>query len=236
MNIEVYKDPNSLVKIEQLPMQRDWMDLTFDRHAYQCFPVSLANRLGYAISFSTDISFIWDGINSSEDRHVRVLRGGNFVSSKRANRTISFETGLYFSPNKNISLLTMPPPNIFLDGLQCISTIISSTALVGSLPIALMITKSKEEITIPSGTIIASVLPVNLNEINNTKLTIKNKLPDFISDKEWNKRIKDRGDVSQELNSQGKWTHFYRNAIDHNGDPYGEHEAKKILMRVYHED
>jgi hypothetical protein len=236
VDLVAYKDKNSHALIDQLPMQRSWMEDTFDRHAYQCFPVSMANRLGYGIAFDVDISFIWDGTYSSEDKHVRVLRGGDFVSSRRANGTVSFDTGIYFSPYKNISLLTMPPPNIFSDGYQCMSTIVSSTALVGSLPIALMINKPNEEILIKAGTIVASVMPVFLNKINDMTLTVKNGLPDFMRDEEWNNLIRERGDVSQQLNSKGEWTHFYRNAIDHRGDKYGEHEVKKIVMKVVNED
>jgi hypothetical protein len=56
-NVTVYTG-GSYANIDQLPLQRDWMDLTFDRHAYHCFPVSLSNRLGWGISYPEDIVFI----------------------------------------------------------------------------------------------------------------------------------------------------------------------------------
>jgi hypothetical protein len=236
VDLLAYKDEDSHTLIDQLPMQRAWMDRTFDRHAYQCFPLSMANRLGYGLSFDVDISFVWDATYSSEDKHIEILKGGDFVSTRRANGTVSIDTGIYFSPDKNISLLTMPPPNIFPDGYQCISTIISSTALIGPLSMALMVNKPNEEIFISAGTIVASIMPVFLNQINDTTLTVKRGAPDFTKDPEWNILIRERGDVSQELNSKGEWTHFYRNAIDHRGEKYGEHEVKKILMRVINED
>jgi hypothetical protein len=236
MKIVVYKEPNSNAQLDQLPMNRDWMDLTFDRHAYQCFPVSMANRAGLGLSFKDDVSFIWDGVNTSSDHHIKITKGEHFAHSKRGNRTVSFDTGLYFSPENNISLMTMPPPNIFLDGIQCISTIVSTSALVGTLPIAIMVTKPNVEITIPAGTIIASVLPISLSELNNIDVKILSKRPDFMSDESWNQRMRERGEASQKLNSRGEWTHFYRNAVDHNGDSYGSHEAKKIIMKVNSED
>lgn len=236
MDIVVYKDKNSHANLDQLPMQRDWMDQTFDRHAYQCYPVSMANRLGYGISFDQDVSFVWDGTSSSEDKHIRILEGGDFVSTRRANSTVSFETGLIFSPNENISLLTMPPLNMFMDGFQCISTIVSTTALIGPLPIAIMATRPNHQIKIKAGTIIASVMPVFLSEMNQIDLTIKTGVPEFMKSQEWNNLIRERGEVSQKLNSKGEWTHFYRNAVDHNGNKYGEHEVKKITMRVKNEN
>jgi len=236
MNINVYKDPNSIVVLDQLPMNRDWMDITFDRHAYHCFPMSLANRAGLGISLKEDLSFIWDGVNSSSEQHIKIINGDNFAHSKRGNRTVSLDTGLFFSPEKNISILTMPPPNVFLEGIQCISTIISTSAIIGPLPIALMVTKPNELITIPAGTIVASILPISLKQLNDLEVSLIDKVPNFMSDQEWNKRIQKRGEASQELNSKGEWTHFYRNAVDHNGDTYGEHEAKKILIRITNEN
>lgn len=236
MNIEVFKEPGAFATLDQLPMSREWMEITFDRHAYQCFPVSMANRAGLGISFNKDLSFVWDGVNTSSDHHINIIDGNEFAHSKRGNRTVSLETGLYISPEKNISIMTMPPPNIFLDGVQCISTIVSTSALVGSLPIALMVTKPNEKIIIPAGTIVASILPISLTELNNTEVSIVSGRPERMSDPEWNDRMRKRGEESQRLNSSGEWTHFYRNAVDHNGDRFGEHEAKKIVIRVTNAD
>lgn len=223
-------------KIDQLGLQRDWMDLTFDRHAYQCFPVSLSNRVGWGISFPEDISFIWDGVNDSTDTHVKILSGGRYVHSGRGNRTISFNTDLTFhlDSEETWSLMTMPVPNQFIRGAQCMTTIISPSALQGELPIAWMITEPNIEITIPANTPIASIIPISLSSLQDYPVLVKRGRPDYEND-EWNMRMRDRGNKSQELNMAGKWTHFYRDAVDHNGEKMGEHEAKKIVMRVDYE-
>ena len=89
MNFEVYKvHPNQSANIQPLGVKREWMDETFDKHAYHCFPVSLSNTLGWGVSFPVDISFIWDGISDSTDTHVKVLKGHEYVSTSRANATI----------------------------------------------------------------------------------------------------------------------------------------------------
>ena len=234
-NIEVYTNGKH-AKIDQLPLQRDWMDLTFDRHAYQCFPVSLSNRLGWGISYPEDITFIWDGINDSTPDHVKVISGERFTHPGRGNRTISFNTDLTFhiEDADAWSLLTMPVPNQFTRGAQCMTTIISPTALEGELPIAWMITEPNIEITIPAGTPIASVVPISLKDIQNYPVTVKRGNPPY-QDFDWNLKMKKRGAKSQELNQAGKWTHFYRDAVDHDGNPLGAHESKKIIMGVNYE-
>lgn len=232
--VNVYTGSNQYGKIDQLPLQRDWMDTTFDRHAYQCFPMSLVNRLGWGISYPEDITFVWDGVNDSTDKHVTVLSGHKYVHSGRGNRTISFFTDLVFDFEETTSLLTMPVPNQFIRGAQCISTIISPSALQGELPIAWMITEPNIEITIPAGTPVAAIMPVSLTGLQEYEVSVHNQRPPH-EDYSWKNRMRERGEKSQELNMAGEWTHFYRDAVDHNGDPQGEHEAKKVIMKVNYE-
>jgi hypothetical protein len=232
--VKAYVQENTGI-VDQLPIQRDWMDITFERHAYHCFPISLSNRLGWGISFPEDIKFIWDGINDSnpDGGHIKILSGDRFVHDGRGNRTISFYTGITFDceENDSLSLLTMPVPNQFIRGTQCMTTIISTSALQGEIPIAWMITEPDIEITIPAGTPIAAIVPISLKSIQEHELVISSDRPPY-EDDSWMQKMRDRGDKSQELNKIGMWTHFYRNALDHEGMPMGKHEAKKIIMRV----
>lgn len=233
--IFAYKLHDQSANIDQLPMKRDWMDITFDRHAYHCFPMSLANRYGWGIFFEKDISFIWDGINDSTSNHVKILKGEEFVHSNRGNRTVSFNTGVYFESDKNISLLTIPVPNQFIDGAQCITTIVSSSVLENDFPIAWMITRPNVEITIPAGTPIACILPISIKETEKYEIFVKNGIPELWNNQEWKKRMSGRAIVSQEKNSKGDWTHFYRDAVDHLGNQAGEHEVKKIILKTHYE-
>lgn len=233
--VSVYKNSLLSANIDQLALQRDWMDITFDRHSYHCFPMTLANRIGWGISFPEDISFVWDGVNDSTAGHVTILKGDKYAHTGRGNRTISFNTGLVFDCEENISLFTMPVPNQFIDGAQCINTVVSSSVIVGDLPIAWMITRPNTEITIPANTPIAAVVPLSLTNIQSYEVTVRDGMPPRMSTNEWNDRMRERGRVSQEKNQAGEWTHFYRDAVDHTGEQLGQHETKKIIMKVTHE-
>jgi hypothetical protein len=231
-NITAYRLNKDSANLDQLPLKRDWMDLTFDRHAYQCFPVSLANRLGWQISFPEDISFIWDGINDSTPGHISILSGEKYVHANRGNRTISFNTGLYFHSDKNISLLTMPVPNQFIEGTQCFTTLISTSVLENDFPIAWVVNKPHEVITIPAHTPIAAILPISLKDTQSYKVKLVEGVPELWNTAEWNAKMRARSEASQAKNSVGDWTHYYRDAVDHEGNPIGEHEAKKIILEV----
>jgi hypothetical protein len=230
--IAVYTDGN-FANIDQLPMHREWMDATANKHAYHCFPVSLSNRLGWGISYPEDISFIWDGISDTTEDHVKILSGSRYVNSRRSNATISFNTSLTFvkENEQNLTLMTMPAPNQFVRGAQCMTTLISTSVLQGELPIAWMITEPNIEIKIPANTPIAAILPISLSEIQSYELEVHKGRPSY-EDIEWQNKMRKRSQTSQERNSKGDWTHFYRDAIDAEENPMGKHEAKKIIMKV----
>jgi hypothetical protein len=219
--------------IDQLPMHRDWMDITFEKHAYQCFPVSLSNRLGWGISFPEDIVFIWDGINDSTPDHVKIISGERYASPRRGNRTVSFFTDIIFvgENNENFTLLTMPVPNQFIRGAQCMTTLISTSVLSNEFPISWMITEPNVEITIPANTPVAAILPISPSDIQDHELEIRGDRLKYLT-QEWVDNMFERGEVQQAINSRGEWTHFYRDAVDHKGCPAGYHDAKKILMKV----
>jgi hypothetical protein len=232
-SVKVYKVEPDAVSFDQLPMKRDWMDLTFDRHAYHCFPMSLANRLGWTISFPEDIVFIWNGINNSLDSNVKILKGSKYAHSYRGNSTISFNSRIIFDSKENLTLLTMPVPNQFIAGAQCITTVTSTSVLGVDFPVAWMVTSPNQEITIPANTPIAAIVPISLTDIQDHEVTLIDGPPSY-PDSHW-PYIKDRERVSQEMNQSGTWTHFYRDAVDHLGQPVGQHESKKIVLKVKNE-
>jgi hypothetical protein len=162
--INVHRNRFLSANIDQLSLTRDWLDETDNRHAYHCFPMSLVNRLGWGISFPEEISFIWDGVKNASPDPVKILSGHKYAHPDRGNATVSFNTGIKFSSDENVSLLTMPVPNQFIDGSSCISTIVSTSVLVGEMPIAWKITRPNTKIIIPANTPIAAILPISIND------------------------------------------------------------------------
>jgi hypothetical protein len=209
------------------------MDETDKSHAYKCFPISLTNQLGWGISFPEDIVFIWDGINDSTPDHVKIISGERYASPRRGNRTVSFLTDIIFvgENNENFTLLTMPVPNQFIRGAQCMTTLISTSVLSNEFPISWMITEPNVEITIPANTPVAAILPISPSDIHDHELEIRGDRLKYLT-QEWVDNMSERGEVQQAINSRGEWTHFYRDAVDHKGCPAGYHDAKKILMKV----
>jgi hypothetical protein len=226
--LDVYKVRKDTALIEPLSVKRDWMDETFDAHAYKCFPVSLTNGLGWGLSFPEDITFIWDGISDSTPDHVKILQGEKYAYTTRANATVSFNTGLMIRTKENVSTLQMPVPNYLRDGVQPFTTIISTSFFKGELPCAWRITRPNTEITIKAGTPIISILPISLTDLNNSEAIMKDMSdlsPNFFPTEEYSK-------IVYEINKSGKWSNFYRDAVDHLGKSIGSHEVKALRLKV----
>jgi hypothetical protein len=227
--ITAYKNLNS-ADIKPLNIKREWMDNTAEGHAYRCFPVTLANGLGWGLSFPKDISFVWDGISDTSGSHVQILEGKEYCYTERANATISFKTGIIFETDKNLTMLQMPVPNNFIDGAQAFTTLISTSFFKGEFPCALRITKPYTKITIKANEPFIALIPISLSELQNSTIEIddpKNLKPNVVSLNE-NEHLK----IVKEKTSTGMWTNFYRDAVNYKGQKIGDHEVKAIRLNV----
>jgi hypothetical protein len=229
MKVRIEKDQNLRVKIEQTSIQRDWMNETDNRHAYKCFPVSLANTIGWSVSYLDDIEFIWDGISDSTDKHVKILKAApGICSTQRANATISFYTGIFFKTDENTSMLQIVPPNYFIDGATPFTTVISTSFFEDAYPVAWRITRPNTIIRIPAGTPIATFIPISLGALSDLEVEMHDK----IFDQSLPERKAERLKVWSEISSQGKFTNFYRDAVDYDGTMLGKHEKKSLNLNI----
>ena len=226
--ISVYKSGINSANIEQISVKRDWMDDTNKSHAYRCFPVSLSNTLGWGLSFNKDITFIWDGISDTTPDHVKILEGEEFCFTGRANATISFNTGLKFKTDEDITILQMPVPNQFIDGAQAFTTLMSTSFYPHDIPCAWKITKANTPITIKAGTPIISIIPLSIGKLKEFEVD----LYDSDYNEEYYTKSRSYGEASQAITMRGEWTDFYRNAIDEKGNSIGSHEVKSLRLKV----
>lgn len=218
-----------IATIQQLPATRDWMDKSFDKHAYMCFPMAVTNRLGWGISFPEDIVFIWDGIDDTTPDHVKVIKGDRWASPKRGNATLSFNTGLIFRTDPDVTMLTMPVPNQFIAGTQCFTTLISTSFYMPELPIAWKMLEANKEITIPAGTPVAAVLPLSLGSLEEDYIMeVTNDTPG----KSYWDEVTKYGEVAQAKNGVGDWSKMYRDAVKSDGTSAGAHETKSIKLKT----
>jgi len=231
-NVEIYKMGSNSADVFQLPIKRDWMDKTFDKHAYRCLPVSLSNGLGLGISFPEDISFVWDGITDTSPDHIKILEGEKYCSLGRGNATLSFNTGLMIKTDENTTMLQMPVPNLFIEGVSPYTTLISTSFFDAPFPCAWRITAPYKVIKIKAGTPIIALLPMSLKKLEDYTFKISD-IKNYIPQKKYNSEEKE---LSLREKVKGLWTDLYRDAVDPYGRKIGKHEVKSIKLKIENYD
>lgn len=216
------------LNVRQTRVKRNWMDETYDAHAYHCFPLSLANSIGYELSVPEDITFIWNGIDDSNKDNVQILNGDKWCYTGRANASISFNTGIIFKTDQNISMLHMPVPNYFNDSYQAFTSIISTSFYDSFFPVALKILKPNVEITIKAGEPIVTLVPISLTDVSKVEL----ELIDYELPQSYYEYHNERNKINEEIIKSGKWTNWYRDAVDHKGNSVGSHEIKSLKLKI----
>ena len=229
LNISVEKTKGSHIVISPMSIKRDWMDVTPDKHAYRCFPVTQANMIGWNLSCDQDIKFIWNGINDTSQDNVKVLVGEEFTYTGRGQSTVSFMTGLIFKTEQDVSFLVVNPVNYFNDDFETMSSLISTSWYNKDFPLAIKLKSPNKEITIKAGQPIATIIPISLTNLDNTVI----EMYDYIDkDRVRHSMNQSYGEAAQEVNKLGKWTDWYRDAVNEKGESLGSHETKALRLFV----
>jgi len=229
LNITVEKKNNSKIDIIPASIKRDWMDATPGKHAYRCFPVTQSNAIGWNLYSTEDVTFIWNGINDTSSDNVKILNGQDFTYTGRGQSSVSFYTGLIFKTDKNISMLTINPVNYFNDDFEVLSSLISTSWFDTDFPLAIKSRVANKEITIKSGTPIATIIPISLTNLDNTTIEVN----PYIDENGLRQNAqKSYGDAAQEITKTGEWTDWYRDAVNEKGDILGKHETKALRLKV----
>ena len=71
MKVVLRKNHQNPPEIRQSRRKRDWMDDTYNKHAYKCLPLTAANVHGWEMVLQQEVVVQWDGGNSVP----RVLSG-----------------------------------------------------------------------------------------------------------------------------------------------------------------
>lgn len=223
--VNVYKTAGPETILSPLESDRDWMHE--NKYAYNCMPVALTNKLGWSISFPSDISFVWSGSEKEgPDGDIEVLYGKQHCYFERGGGVIAFPTNLIFKTDSDTSILIMPVPNQFIDGATAFTSILSSSFYTGALHVVWKVTRPGHIITIKAGTPVATVVPISLKEIQGSTAIIMNNNLNIVHGSEYVNAMTEYGRINKRVSD------WYKKAIDQNGNTIGSHEVNSFKFIV----
>jgi hypothetical protein len=189
-------------KIKQSRFNRDWMDATYNKHAYQCLPLTVANVTGWELILQQDVVVQWDGGNTVP----KILEGEKFEGRALAIPSIigmmSFTTGWAFNTEDGYSTWISGSPNYFIDGAVPLTASIPSYWWPDEFNMNWQITKVGEPVLFPAGMPIMhfTIYPNTLLE--STEIVVENlwDKPDLMTAR------RSYGDAKMKNNTENPWT------------------------------
>ncbi|MGH6955433.1 MAG: DUF6065 family protein [Caulobacteraceae bacterium] len=99
--------------------EREWMDLTGERFAYRCVPMSVANASGWEIALPFAFEAAWYGGDEAGAVQFRSGDGRvrHFVASHFGHGVVTFHTGWLFRTSPGWALWARGAPNSVKDGI-----------------------------------------------------------------------------------------------------------------------
>ncbi len=142
-------------------LKRDW----FVNHAYFCLPLTIGNQYGFGVKALKTFSVEWNGGDGRQDVKVEILDDGEYpghqhISSHFGMGTITIQNRFTFRTPPGINLMTINPPNYWIDGIQHMTGVIETDNLRRDFTFNLRVTRKNEKIIINKGEYIGCVLPI----------------------------------------------------------------------------
>jgi hypothetical protein len=108
--------------------ERVWMDLTSQRYAYRCIPLSMANASGWEIRLPFTLEVGWNGGDSLDAIRMRANQPHfeHLVSSHFGHGVVTFHTGWLFRTSPGWALWTRGPPNSIKDGIVALDGLVET--------------------------------------------------------------------------------------------------------------
>jgi hypothetical protein len=143
---------------------RDW----FVNHAYNCLPIVIGNQYGFVVKSLYDFEAEWNGGNSVEDVKVTILSDRKEyekncslqnISSHFGMGVITVQMAFSLRTSPEINLITINPPNYFIDGLYHMSGVVETDNLRRDFTYNLRLTRSNYKVRIHQGDYIGCIIP-----------------------------------------------------------------------------
>ena len=210
----------------------------FSKHAYLCLPLVIGNQYGFAVKSLFHATFLWNGGVEPKDTTITVHNAeqaaahGNLqlLASQFGLGIVTVQTAFALRTPPEINLMTLQPPNAFIDGLQNLTGVVEADNLRRDFTFNLKITRPDFPVEIKVGDLLSAVIPIPRGFVENFELidAYEALSPDTVADEQQTAR--DFGREREEIDSKNKrgvGRRYFRGE-----DVYGrkfEHSHQQVL-------
>jgi hypothetical protein len=141
---------------------REW----FSDHAYLCLPLTIGNQYGFVVKSNHAFDITWNGgrgidattVNMGEDFNDDWH--GQQIESHFGDGIVTIQNGFTLRTSDKINLMTINPPNYFIDGLAHMTGVVECDNLRRDFTFNLKLTRKDYTVSIKKGDWIGCFIPV----------------------------------------------------------------------------
>lgn len=142
-------------------IKREW----FVKHAYFCLPLTIGNQYGFVVKSMSTFDVEWAGGEYNDSVTVTMVEQGEHsqfqtIESHFGMGTITVQNRFVLRTPPNVNLMTINPPNYFIDGMHYMTGVIETDNLRRDFTFNLRITRPNHRIRINRGDYLGCVIPV----------------------------------------------------------------------------
>ena len=201
---------------------KDW----FTEKMYQVLPLVIGSQMGFAVKSNIDLTLFWPGgekqvmiETNHKQRENADLDIQNYYNNLNSG-ILSVRNKFIIRTGPGINLMTIQPPNSFIDGLVAMTSVIESDNLRSSFSFNIKVTRPLTKIKIKKGDLLAAFIPVKRYFIDSFELIDGlDVLDESTLELEWASSDKLKSEMSD-----GKEANRYYNGIFPNDLPFPDHQ------------
>lgn len=156
--------------------KRDW----FIEHAYHCLPLVIGNQYGFVVKSLYDFEVVWNGGNTPADVIVTILsdheeykktKNLQSINSHFGMGTFTVQTPYQLRTPPGINLMTINPPNYYIDGLYHMTGVVEADNLRRDFTYNLRLTRPHYSVKVNKGQFIGCFIPYQRHFLDAFKVT-----------------------------------------------------------------
>ena len=211
-------------------VKRDW----FVNHAYFCLPLTIGNQYGIGIKSLSTFEVEWNGGNGKDDVIIHMIEkdttGLQTIAPWFGMGTITVNNSVAFMTPAGVNIMTMNPPNLFIDGLINMNGVVETDNLKRDFTFNIRVTRPNHRIRINKGDIISAMFPISRYFIDgfsleNANESMESEYTDYMRQITHDFGKERNGPDRDKPHTNGR---RYFNGEDVYGCPFHDHQKKVI--------
>ena len=246
MRLTAFRIDSTAPTLRAAHAAREWMDMTSERFAYRCLPLTMANSHGWEILCPASVEIFWNGGAALSDVQIVPLGSSRtpipeFVVSHFGGGVLTFHTGYLFRTDPGYNLHVSGPVNQAKDGAAALTGIVETDWLPQPFTMNWRFTAPGGPLTFEEGEPFCHIFPVARDLVEQVEPEIR----PLSSDPELKRRhdqwAESRAAFNRELRVSGsaaqqeKWQKHYSRGRHPDGTPGPDDHRTKLKLREFAE-